>query len=329
MRSGKTFETKPCRYRRKLWVGVGIALLLQMSSGLAGASSRKSDVIFKRSTLIVPEVISKTKVQVWRFLTLGRPDSFKSTMAERKYRKVYSDWKARRTPLISALTSVVEAHAGSHTDGRSSLFVSVALNNISLMLQGDDEKGGALDVIRKTSHLCRFNVCVDMLVPVGSEVSRNETELLVLLPPGVSLSDPQFDMKCEPNPYKGWTYAAMKEVARRTATSPASDVFGYALSVEPPVLVVRRVERGPREKAAKASHKGVAGASAWLNGTGGATEEDFNKLPPKIQRLLQEKVTANLRRAGVTRIDRSTLLQGVLTMMNESRVAVLKAAGVL
>ncbi|NTX40554.1 DUF4157 domain-containing protein [Myxococcus sp. CA033] len=71
--------------------------------------------------------------------------------------------------------------------GDETPFVSVAVNPYSLSWGTDDSESGVGDILQGARHDVWFDVPDEYLYPGSTELSQSETELLVLLPPGVSL----------------------------------------------------------------------------------------------------------------------------------------------
>lgn|GEM_PF-3843814 len=71
--------------------------------------------------------------------------------------------------------------------GDNTPFVSVAVNPYSLSWGTDDSESGVGDILQGARHDVWFDVPDEYLYPGSTELSQSETELLVLLPPGVSL----------------------------------------------------------------------------------------------------------------------------------------------
>lgn len=71
--------------------------------------------------------------------------------------------------------------------GDNTPFVSVAINPYSLSWGSDDSESGVDDILRGAPHDVWFDVPDEYLYPGSTGLSQSETELLVLLPPGVSL----------------------------------------------------------------------------------------------------------------------------------------------
>lgn len=191
-------------------------------SGPAGATVEQSEALSNAGAPI-------QRVEVARIMDVDKDASFLSPAAQKSpdlQAKKYAEIVGMIKQDDPGLIHILEAHAQGDTDADSP-FISVARNVVSLSYSTDDSHKGVEAILRGAPHLAFFDV-PDLgedgvwLLPAMSELSLGETELLVLLPGGVSLKKylkPPDDKDPIPgvlkNPYMGMTLEARDAYNRR------------------------------------------------------------------------------------------------------------------
>lgn len=125
-------------------------------------------------------------MRVVRWMDAGKEEDYISKLGARDP----AAYAALRRDLVNGgrerILQEIDRH-GQGLLGNDTPFVSVAVNPYSLSWGTDDSENGADDILRGARHDVWFDVPDEYLYPGSTELSQSETELLALLPPGVSL----------------------------------------------------------------------------------------------------------------------------------------------
>jgi RHS repeat-associated protein len=146
--------------------------------------------------------------QVFRFLDGDREDSYLSPAAKKGARRQEEEYdrvlRIIDSDNLGALSEYMNRHIEADSDFDSP-FISVALLASAAAETTDTSHGGLDTIVRQAPHVGMFEVPNDedgvFVLPGMSDLSQKETEVLVLLPPGVSLK--QYQNKMVDNPYLG------------------------------------------------------------------------------------------------------------------------------
>jgi hypothetical protein len=227
----------------------------------------------------IADVINDT-VTLYRFVTPGRPESYTAPISAAEYRRQHIDLADAAS---KSLDSVLVGGLKAHTNGEGgSPFLSLGLNPFSIAESSDNSGSGVQTIVSNAARLEQFAIPKAYLLPGFSDVAQSETEIVALLPPGVSLA--RFRTGGQVNPYLGFSRAQIQQALagqRKETTSLTRDVFGRLLMY---------VKDRPAPAAGPAPIPVAAAA--------GAIDLSIDALPPAILARVKATVAENLARKG-------------------------------
>jgi hypothetical protein len=146
-----------------------------------------------------------TTVTLYRFVTPARAASYLHQMTPANYARAHAALAA------ASFGDILSGQLNEHTNGAGgSPFISLALDARSVAASTDSSAGGVQSIVNLASRLERFSVPAAYLLPGFSELAQSETEIVALLPIGVTLD--RFRTSSVENPYRNRSRAQVQQL---------------------------------------------------------------------------------------------------------------------